>query len=113
MNDLPSGKTVQREEKMPQQTNRRSAVMGSKLATQKRKRGEEDVLSIPGNITDLITEWISIENEDSDDEPEVMVIATRIPKKGDTSAKHGKIGTSGVQQDTASTHAPSQHRPGE
>lgn len=56
MNDLPSGKTVQREEKMPQQTNRRSAVMGSKLATQKQKRGEEDVLSIPGNITDLITE---------------------------------------------------------
>jgi hypothetical protein len=32
-----------------------------------------------------------------------MIVETNIPKKDDTSAKHGKIGTSGIQEDTLST----------
>jgi hypothetical protein len=46
-----------------------------------------------------------------DDELEMMVTATRTSKKGDTSVKHGKKGTSGVH--TASTHAREQQKPGE
>ena len=101
--DVNNGKPNLRtgQEQKVQQTNQMSTVTGPKLADQKRKRVEEDVLNTSGKFWYQIPQWI-IENKGLDDKPEITFIATRIPKKGDTSAKHRKIGTSGVQRDTVS-----------
>ena len=92
-------RTEEKKAQAAQHTNQKSAVSGPTLANQKQKRKEENVSS--GNFK-LITKWICIENRKLEDETEAMVVATRIPKKGDTGTKQANQKRKKVEENSSS-----------